>query len=210
MNKKTSHYKLANNTKHFEHIYPADFLIMDYYRPPDLTEEEEEFVKIYVEKMTNFILSDELDYVTRSYKFLLKTEEYSGSYERMKTYYMLIRSLDFILSDTIRIQKASYKYIFNIPFGPKDEPIKEGEIRLDKLSAAIEKDLKLHNLPELLSKNPFIYEVAWICLVDKLSAIRESISVGLRLSLEYEMRWGKFCEKPCCALPDKYKWESYL
>ncbi len=207
---KQSHYNFTNSKKHFDHIYPNDFLAMDYYRPSDLTKEEEEFVKKYVEQMTKFILYDEVDYVTRAYKFLLKTEIYSGSYDRMKTYYMLIRSLDFILSDTIRIQKATYKYIFNIPFGPKDELIKDGEIRFDKLQAAIENDLVTNELPILLNKNPFIYEIAWKCLIDKLSSIREGVSVGLRLSLEYDMRWGQFCNKPCCALPDKYKWESYL
>jgi len=205
-----THYKSLNTLKHFEYIYPNDFLIMDYYRPSDLTVEEEDFVKKYVEQMTKFILYDELDYVTRSYKYLLKTETYSGSYDRMKTYYMLIRSLDFVLTSTVRIQKATYKYIFNIPFGPKDLPIYDGEIRFDKLQAAIENDLITNELPILLKKNPFIYEIAWNCLIDKLSSIKESVSVGLRLSLEYDMRRGIFCNKPCCKLPDKYKWETYM
>jgi hypothetical protein len=209
MNKKT-HFRTPNGTRHFDHIYPNDFLVMDYYRSPDLTKEEEEFVKKYVEKMTKFILSDELDYVTRAYKYLLKTEEYSGSYDRMKTYYMLIRSLDLVLTSMVRVQKATYKYIFNIPFSCDDQAIYEDEIRLNKLQAAIEFDLKLKDLSVLLKKNPFIYEIAWTCLIDKLSSIREMVGIGLRLSLEYDMRWGVFCDKECCLLPDKYKWETHL
>lgn len=210
MNNIRLHYKLATGLKHFEHIYPNDFLIMDYYRPSDLSKEEEDFVKTYVEKMTHFILSDEHDIITRAYKYLKKTEEYSGSYDRIKTYYMIIRSVDFILTSMVRVQKATMKYIFHIPFNEKDEEIYEDEIRFDKLQKAIELDLKKKDLTGLLVKNPFIYEIAWICLIDKLTAIRDMVSVGLRLSLEYEMRWGTFCNKECCKLPDKFKWETYL
>ena len=210
MNKARTHYKLATGLKHFEHIYPSDFLIMDYYRPPDLTTEEEEFVKTYVEKMTKFILSEEVDIVNRSYKYLLKTETYSGSYERMKTYYMIVLSLDYILTAMVRIQTATMKYIFHIPFNKEDKDVYEDEIRLDKLQNAVENDLKRKELVALLVNNPFIYEIAWTCLLDKLKAIRDMVSVGLRLSLEYEMRWGTFCEKDCCKLPDKFKMETYL
>ncbi len=207
--KERVHYRSANGLKHFDHIYPNDFLVMDYYRPPDLTKEEEDFVKSYVEKMTKFILGEEMDMVTRSYKYLLKTEAYSGSYDRMKTYYMFVLSLDYILTSMVRIQNATMKYIFHIPFKKTDENIYEEEIRLDKLQNAIEHDLNRKDLFVLMAKNPFIYEIAWTCLLEKLKSIRDSVSVGLRLSLEYEMRWGTFCEKECCQLPEQYRWETY-
>jgi hypothetical protein len=210
MNKIKTHYRSANGLKHFDHIYPNDFLVMDYYRSPDLTKEEEEFVKIYVEKMTKFILEDELDYVTKAYKYLLKTEKYAGSYDRMKTYYMLIRSLDIVLTAMIRIQKATMKYIFHIPFGKNDDGIYDDEIRFDKLLKAVEQDLKRVELAVLLVNNPFIYEIAWACLLEKLTSIKDSVCVGLRLSLEYEMRWGTFCDKDCCQLPEELRWETYL
>lgn len=198
------------NSKHFEHIYPQDFIAMDYYRPSILTVKEEEFVKKYVDRMSKFILADEIEMVTKAYQYLLKTEKYKASYDRMKTYYMIIRSLDAVLRSTCRIQNATLKYIFHIPFGPKDENVRPNEIRLDKLADAINEDLKSKEIQELIVKNPFIYEIAWTCLVEKIKSIRELVGVGIRLSLEYEMRWGYFCNKECCSLPDNLKWDTYL
>jgi len=199
-----------NKKKHFDHIYPSDFLVMDYYRPLDLTKEEDEFVRTWVEKMAAIVLRDENDFVNRSYQYLLKTEQYVGSYERMDTYYALIRSLDIMLLETLRVQRASFNYIFHIPFGRDEEREHEGEIRFDKMQKAINLDLSLSNLPSLLKKNPYIYEVAWRCLLDKMSSIREMVGTGIRLSLEYELRWGSFCTKECCKLPEKFNYLNYV
>ncbi len=205
-----THYKSSLGLKHFDYIYPNDFLVMEYYRPADLTAEEEVFVKKYVEDLMKCILSDELDYVTRSYKYLLKTEKYSGSYDRMQTYYILVRALEQMLKSTMKIQKATFNSIFHIPLNRNDEPVDSSLIKPDILAKVVDYDLKTKELSKLLKKNPFIYEIAWTCILNKIYNIKEMVSTGLRLSLEYELRWGTFCEKECCKMPANFKLESYI
>lgn len=209
-NKKMSTKEQPCSRRHFDHINPDDFMKMDYYRPPNLTIKEAAFVKHYVDRMSKFILADEIDLVKQSYQYLVITEKYSGSHDRMKTYYMIVCTIDAMLRSMCRVQNATLKYIFHIPFGPTDENIRPNEIRLDKLESAINTDLMSKEISELIVDNPFIYEIAWTCLVEKLKSIRELVGVGIRLSLEYEMRWGYFCDRECCKLPDKYKYDNYL
>jgi hypothetical protein len=205
-----SHYKSAIGLKHFDHIYPNDFMSMEYYRPSDLTSEEEVFVKKYVDQLMKCILVDELEYVTLSYKYLLKTDKYSGSYDRMQTYYILVRTVEQMLNSTIKIQMATFNYIFHIPFNRNENYVDNSLIRHDILAMVVNHDLKSKDLSKLLKKNQFIYEIAWTCIINKLIAIREMVSTGLRLSLEFELRWGTFCEKECCKMPETFNLESYI
>ncbi len=193
----------------FDVAHPLDVLNHDYYLPEHIkTAEEKEFIAYYVKMLSNRLLIDVLELMTKGIEFLDATREYKYSRERCSVYYELILLVIRLLKEVEGSTNVVFYRMFQIPFNPrnhyKEVPFEEYSTLIpdttgkhDEVKA--EKDPKRR---ETMIKYPYILEDAWRAFINKVVHINEEFEVGLRLSLEYTLAHYPFCDSECCLLPE--------
>ncbi len=192
----------------FDVIHPKDVLNHYYHLPEHITsKDEKEFIEYYVKMLSERLLIDALELLTKGIEYLDATRDYKYSYDRCKTYYSIVLVTIELLKEIEGSTYVVFYRMFNIPYNPRNhyrEVPFEDYPTLIPDTTGIHDEVRAEKDPKrrkAILDNSFLLEDAWRAFINKIILIREDIDVGLRLSLQYSLAHYPFCFEECCDLP---------